>query len=219
MCSDCLPQQRLRPTRRFAGGWFCGLGIMYFHCWLRFYCCQLSSLLGVKQITMNIRVATTDTEINDCYPVMQELRPHIAEGQFLSRVRSQENAGYRLVYVQTLNSVVAVAGFRIGENLAWGRFLYVDDLVTLSEQRSKGYGADLLSWLKDEAAKKGCEQIHLDSGIQRKEAHRFYEREGMSVASFHFAEKVTPKRTRLDCEREANRNLKRWLDKPDLERR
>lgn len=141
---------------------------------------------------MNIRVATTDTEIAACYPVMRELRPHIAEEQFLSRVRSQESAGYRLVYVQTSNTVVAVAGFRIGENMAWGRFLYVDDLATRSEYRSNGYGAELLSWLKQEAAKEGCEQLHLDSGMQRKEAHRFYEREGMSMASFHFVDKVVP---------------------------
>ena len=141
---------------------------------------------------MNIRIATTDTEIAACYPVMQELRPHVVEGQFLSRIRSQEKVGYRLAYVQASNSVVAVAGFRLGENLAWGRFLYVDDLVTLLEHRSKGYGAKLLSWLKEQAAKEGCEQMHLDSGIQRKEAHRFYEREGMTMASFHFVEKVAP---------------------------
>lgn len=147
---------------------------------------------------MNIRVATTDTEIAACYPVMRELRPHIAEEQFLPRVRSQENAGYRLVYVSTSNIVVAVAGFRIGENMAWGRFLYVDDLVTLAEHRSKGYGATLLSWLRQQAAKEGCAQMHLDSGTQRQQAHRFYEREGMAMASFHFvdtvvANKATPK--------------------------
>lgn len=141
---------------------------------------------------MNIRVATTDTEIAACYPVVRELRPHIAEGQFVSRVRRQEKAGYRLAYVQAVNGVVAVAGFRLGENLAWGRFLYVDDLVTLAAHRSKGYGAQLLSWLKEQAAKDGCEQMHLDSGVQRKEAHRFYEREGMAMASFHFVEKLAP---------------------------
>lgn len=141
---------------------------------------------------MNIRIATTDTEIAACYPVVRELRPHIAEGQFVSRVRCQEKAGYRLAYVQAVNGVVAVAGFRLGENLAWGRFLYVDDLVTLAAHRSKGYGAQLLSWLKEQAAKDGCEQMHLDSGVQRKEAHRFYEREGMAMASFHFVEKLAP---------------------------
>jgi GNAT superfamily N-acetyltransferase len=141
---------------------------------------------------MNIRIATTDTAIVACYPVMRELRPHIAEEQFLPRVRSQESAGYRLAYVQEPNGVVAVAGFRVGENLAWGRFLYVDDLVTLSRHRSKGFGAQLLSWLKEHAAKEGCLQLHLDTGVQRKEAHRFYEREGMTVAGFHFFENITP---------------------------
>ena len=141
---------------------------------------------------MNIRNATTDTEIAACYPVMRELRAHITEEHFLSRIRRQESAGYRLAYVQDSNSVVAVAGFRVGENLAWGRFLYVDDLVSLPGHRSKGYGAKLLSWLKEQAAKEGCEQMHLDSGIQRKDAHRFYEREGMSVAGFHFVENIAP---------------------------
>ena len=40
------------------------------------------------------------------------------------------------------------------------------------------------------AAKEGCLQLHLDSGIQRKEAHRFYEREGMTITGFHFAENI-----------------------------
>ena len=139
---------------------------------------------------MSICVATTDNEIAACYPVMRELRPHLVERQFLSRVRDQERAGYRLVYLQGPIGVVAVAGFRVGENLAWGRFLYVDDLVTLSAHRSKGYGAKLLSWLKEQAAMEGCEQMHLDSGIQRKEAHRFYEREGMSMAGLHFVQTI-----------------------------
>jgi len=141
---------------------------------------------------MKIRIATTDAEIEACWPVMRELRPHIAEDHFVFQIRHQEPSGYRLAYVQESDGVVAVAGFRIDENLAWGRFLYVDDLVTLPGQRSKGYGAKLLSWLKGQAAKHGCEQIHLDSGTQRKEAHRFYEREGMVLASFHFVEKIAP---------------------------
>ena len=139
---------------------------------------------------MNIQRATTDTEIAACYPVMRELRPHLEEAEFLSRVRSLENTGYRLAFVQHPDGVVAVAGFWIRENLAWGRFLYVDDLVTLSSHRSKGIGARLLTWLREYAIKEGCQQLHLDSGIQRKDAHRFYEREGVSVFGYHFAENL-----------------------------
>ncbi|MEN6587658.1 MAG: GNAT family N-acetyltransferase [Sulfuricella sp.] len=142
---------------------------------------------------MHIRIATTDVEIADCFPVMRELRPNVEENQFLSRIRNQMNSGYRLAFVQDADGVVAVAGFRVGENLAWGRFLYVDDLVTLSAHRSMGFGAKLLLWLTELAATEGCQQMHLDSGIQRKDAHRFYEREGMTMASFHFVENVAPR--------------------------
>lgn len=141
---------------------------------------------------MNIRIATTDIEIAACYPVMRELRPHLAESEFLSRIRSQENAGYRLALLQEPEAVVAVAGFRFIENLAWGQFLYVDDLVTLPARRSQGHGAKLLAWLTEYAAKAGCLQLHLDSGIQRKDAHRFYAREGMTLAGFHFMVDTAP---------------------------
>lgn len=145
---------------------------------------------------MDIRIATTDAEIADCFPVMRELRPHIAENQFISRIRNQIKSGYRLAFVQVTGSVVAVAGFRVGENLAWGHFLYVDDLVTHPAYRSKGYGAKLLSWLKEYAAKEGCLQLHLDTGAHRIKAQRFYEREGMTMASFHFFENVAPNKAR-----------------------
>ena len=83
--------------------------------------------------------------------------------------------------------VKAVAGFRLSEALAWGKYMYIDDLVTASQARSKGYGGQLFDWLFEYAAAQGCEQIHLDSGVQRKDAHRFYEREGMTVSSLHFS--------------------------------
>ena len=136
---------------------------------------------------MNIGIATTDTEITHCYSVMHVLRPHIAESEFLARVRRQEQSGYRLAFLQSQGEVVAATGFRIGENLAWGRFLYVDDLVTLPANRSQGFGSRLLAWLKEYAVHNACQQLHLDSGTQRKDAHRFCEREGMAVTGLHFA--------------------------------
>jgi GNAT superfamily N-acetyltransferase len=137
---------------------------------------------------MDIQIAETDTNISTCYPVMRELRPHLEEAEFLPLVRKLENAGYRLA--QQPEGVVAVAGFWIRENLAWGRFLYVDDLVTLASHRSQGIGSRLLTWLREYAAQEGCRQLHLDSGTQRKDAHRFYDREGMSLFGYHFAENL-----------------------------
>lgn len=141
---------------------------------------------------MKIRIAKSDQQIAACYPVIQALRPHISEESFVRRVRGLEKAGYMLAFAEEAGRPVAVAGFRIAENLSWGRFLYVDDLVTLSTRRSHGFGAGLVGWLTGYAAANGCSQLHLDSGTQRKDAHRFYEREGIRMTGYHFAKQISP---------------------------
>jgi GNAT superfamily N-acetyltransferase len=82
---------------------------------------------------------------------------------------------------------VAVAGFRLLENLAWSRFLYVDDLVTLASHRSRGHGQQVLEWLIAQAREQRCDELHLDSGVQRFGAHRFYLANRLNITSHHFA--------------------------------
>jgi GNAT superfamily N-acetyltransferase len=66
------------------------------------------------------------------------------------------------------------------------RILYVDDLVTDDRVRSKGYGRELLNWLRKEGQRFGCNDLQLISRVTREQAHRFYFREGMSIMCFHF---------------------------------
>jgi GNAT superfamily N-acetyltransferase len=137
-----------------------------------------------------IALATEDHEIQSCYPVMAELRPHVPPGEFLLRVKRQaEIAGYKLAYLIS-GEVKAVAGFRISECLAWGKFLYVDDLVSGSDERSKGFGGALFDWLVEYAKREGCDQFHLDSGVQRFAAHRFYLDKRMMIEAHHFGLKL-----------------------------
>jgi GNAT superfamily N-acetyltransferase len=137
--------------------------------------------------------ADTDREIADCYDVMSELRPHVTREQFLPLVRSMQADGYRLACVRDGGRVVAVAGYRFGTNLFCGRHLYVDDLVTADSERSKGYGRELLAWLRALAVESDCDIFHLDSGVQRKRAHAFYLREGMEQSSLHFSVRLKPR--------------------------
>ena len=101
-----------------------------------------------------------------------------------------EQDGYKLVYMADQGRVVAVAGYRIYSNLFMGKHLYVDDLVTTEQARSGGYGKRLLSWLREQARAEACKVLHLDSGAQRPDAHKFYFREGMHIASFHFSQQL-----------------------------
>ena len=136
---------------------------------------------------MNIKLAQTDAEKLACFPVMKELRTHLEEADFLPQLKRLEAQDYQLAYVEDEGQVVAVAGFWLNEMFAYGKYMYVYDLVTSSETaRSKGYSKALLDYLKNLAKEAGCAQLHLDSGVQRFRAHKFYLREGFVIASHHF---------------------------------
>lgn len=140
---------------------------------------------------MLIRLATSDEDAVRCFPVMKELRQHLDQAAFLARVKRQHAiARYQLAYVDADAEVRSVAGFRVSEALAWGKFLYVDDLVTRKSDHGSGYGKALFEWLLGYARANGCETFHLDSGVQRFGAHRFYLSRGMDITSHHFAMKL-----------------------------
>ena len=122
-----------------------------------------------------------------------ELRPHVGSPEAMAqRIDAQRAAGYRIVaaFDPDAAEAAAVAGFRIGENLAWGRFLYVDDLVTDEAVRSQGVGTALLEFLAEAARENGCAELHLDSGVQRFGAHPFYLANRMDITSHHFGMKL-----------------------------
>jgi len=86
--------------------------------------------------------------------------------------------------------VRGVAVYRLYENTFNGRQLYVDDLVTDEKRRSGGVGRTLLGYLEQKARAAGFENLALDSGTQRQQAHKFYFREGMVATAFHFGKKL-----------------------------
>ncbi len=139
---------------------------------------------------MKTLLAKTDLDIKECFSVIGQLRSSLSEAEFFDRVKRQQKSGYKLVFVKDQNKVVAVAGFRITESLAWGKFMYVDDLITDSDNRSKGYGDTLFDWLINYAKTEDCLELHLDSGVQRFAAHRFYLRKRMDITSHHFGLKL-----------------------------
>lgn len=127
------------------------------------------------------------------FDAMRALRTElIDEAAFVHRVDEVQRAeGYRLAaaFEDGETKARAVAGFRVGNNIAWGHYLYVDDLSTLPEARRHGHGRALLEWLLEEAARLGCDQLHLDSGVglDRADAHRLYLNSGMVISAHHFA--------------------------------
>ncbi len=134
-----------------------------------------------------IATAKTPDEIARCFPAIRELRTHLTTSEeFVTRVQRQQTEGYRLAFLEMEGTVRAVAGYRVFDLLFSGRALYVDDLVTRAEDRSRGLGGSLFDWLAAEARRERCTVLTLDSGVQRFDAHRFYLGKRMQIGSHHF---------------------------------
>jgi GNAT superfamily N-acetyltransferase len=134
-----------------------------------------------------IKKMTTDEEIASTFEVMRQLRTHLTAELYLEMVRRQmKTNNYHVAALVEDGAVKCLAGYRVGECLSWGKFLYVDDLITDGDARSQNCGGRMMAWLANEARRQGCAQLHLDSGVQRHGAHRFYLRERMDITAYHF---------------------------------
>jgi GNAT superfamily N-acetyltransferase len=147
---------------------------------------------AAKQTTVQIRELPMG-ETRLAYQAMCALRStYESEQKLVEQVDGAlRPAGYRLIgaFLPVPEHAVAVAGFRVADSLAWGHYLYVDDLSTAPAARRQGYAGALLDWLVDEGRRLGCAQLHLDSGTgpERFDAHRLYNRHGLAIYSHHFA--------------------------------
>lgn len=102
--------------------------------------------------------------------------------------------GYRLVgaFEHSSGAAVSVVGFRELWSTAWGHYMYIDDVSTVSAAQGHGYADALMQWVIVEAQRRNCEAVHLDSGVgsDRAAAHRLYMRKHFQISAHHFSLKV-----------------------------
>lgn len=132
---------------------------------------------------------SAETELRQAFGLMRELRPHLTgEAAFLDQMARQFDQHYRLLGAWLGAELVGLAGFRTLENLLYGRFVYIDDLVVASAQRRDGVGAQLLDAVRRQATEDGCAHLVLDTGLHMPLAQRFYFREGLLARGMHFVQ-------------------------------
>jgi GNAT superfamily N-acetyltransferase len=130
---------------------------------------------------------TSADEIRSSFRVFTILRPHLDEETFVAQALRQMEQGYIITAILDDDLVVSTAGYRYSEALAWGKFIYIDDLVTHPDARGKGYGGQLLEHVKQLAIDSELDAVHLDSGHTRFDAHRVYLNHGFQIKSHHFS--------------------------------
>ncbi|PXW25675.1 GNAT family N-acetyltransferase [Paraburkholderia caballeronis] len=140
---------------------------------------------------IQFRHAESQPERLACFDLMRALRPHLADAPaFAAQVQRQAAAGYRLLAARQDAEVVGLAGYRLLENLLYGRFAYVDDLVVADGLRSHGIGQRLLDAVRDEAVRADCAYLVLDTGLANAMAQRFYFRSGLLSKGLHFCQPI-----------------------------
>lgn len=77
-------------------------------------------------------------------------------------------------------------------NTFWhsGKSCYLSSIISNEEDRGKGYGRVMMDYTKKLAEERECKAIFLDTGMQREEAHRFYEIYGFKKCAFCYELKL-----------------------------
>lgn len=121
--------------------------------------------------------------------VHRQLRPKLPEG-YSARMAEVFASGAEMAVALVDGEVAGITVFRVVEKTFTGRELYCDDLVTDERRRSCGVGHAMIEYMARNGRERGCDVLALDSGSQREQAHRFYFRERMTIAAFHFSRKL-----------------------------
>jgi ribosomal protein S18 acetylase RimI-like enzyme len=142
---------------------------------------------------VELRHVETAAEIAAGFPVMVQLRSHLADAdELVARVTRQSQQGYRLLAAWRDGVPVALAGYRLAENLIHGKFIYVDDLVAAEAERRGGLGARLLDEVAELGRARGCTRLVLDTALDNVLAHRFYYRQGLLARALRFSREIGP---------------------------
>ncbi|MET1027735.1 MAG: GNAT family N-acetyltransferase [Dongiaceae bacterium] len=140
-------------------------------------------------LNIEIRNIEQPADIVRCHAVMMQLRPHMKDADaFVRQVMRQREQGFRLSAACCGDRIAGLVGYRLQENLLYGRFVFVDDLIVHEEVRSSGVGAELLAVARAYAREESCRYFVLDTGLHMALAQRFYYRQGLLAHAMGFCE-------------------------------
>ena len=119
-------------------------------------------MYGAMTSSVIVKFCEDDDQITAAYPIMDQLRPHLDEADFLEQIRRQMQSGYRLVAA------------------------HLGDEIVDENHRGQGVGEALMKGGEMEAERRDCQTLRLCSGLTREQAHRFYEGIDMDKTSYSF---------------------------------
>ena len=144
---------------------------------------------------MEIIEFTKEEEILANYDILRLLYsadkyPHMSREFYSEMIPELMKNGYRQVAVLIDEKIVGVSSFEVITRLYMGRIMRVNDLVILEDYRGRGIGRKLIEYIKEQSIADNCNAMVLDTGIERKDAHKFYEKLGFKIHAHHYIKRV-----------------------------
>lgn len=144
---------------------------------------------SVNNIPFQLR-ELAPTEINTAFAAFHLVYPNIVDiTQFQEIVQIQQAEGYRLlgIFEENKHNAVAVCGFRICTNFAFGRYLNIDDLIIRDDVDHKNYGRQLLKTIQEIAQDAHCSDIQAHVQINSGTIRYLFEEAGFILTGQQFS--------------------------------
>ena len=125
------------------------------------------------------------SDVDAVYGLIRQLSSHdFTKAQFEDCYLFNLDKGHILVY-EDENIVCGCIAFNIHYSLHFSRkTAEIVNLIVAESCRSTGIGAELLATVEQIAVDNGCTRLEVASSKRRKDAHRFYEREGYATTHY-----------------------------------
>lgn len=108
--------------------------------------------------------------------------------------RALENPRSAILVAEAGGPIIGICSAYLDiESVRYGQRCWVEDLVVVPERRSAGAGAALLRAARRWAADHGATHLELDSGHDRVDAHRFYDRQDPDWGGITYSWRAEPR--------------------------
>ncbi|WP_312845890.1 MULTISPECIES: GNAT family N-acetyltransferase [Exiguobacterium] len=148
-------------------------------------------MIPIPSTIYSIKSIESPRELDDSFLVMNQLRTDLTLEAYLELVSAMRPQGYELYALYADDTIVSLAGIEVRVNLYLEKHVFIYDLVTCMNHRSKGYGEMLLHFVHEYARDLGAKYVALESGLARTEAHRFYtDKMDYAITSYSFRKQL-----------------------------
>jgi diamine N-acetyltransferase len=136
---------------------------------------------------MIIKKLNTKSEIAPCFEILKQHHGHIKKADFLRYIDEiLQEKNYQMIGAFVDEKLVAIAGYWVLTRFYSGKYIQIGNMVVSQNQRNGGIGKKLLDFIENEGKKQNCEHFILDSRLDNKNSHLFYEQNGFEVMGYHF---------------------------------